>query len=97
MQRTTRPPTPPLNPPFRRNYEMNLTFSAALDAMKLGALMGRAKWTTPNGSVYTALQTPDANSKMRRPYFYKHRADGTMAPYSFTDEDLLATDWNTVG
>lgn len=66
-------------------------FSAALRAVKNGQFASREGW---NGKgMYIALQEPDENSKMRRPYIYMYPADGQLVPWVASQSDLLANDW----
>lgn len=66
-------------------------FSTALRAVKNGHLASREGW---NGKgMYIALQEPDENSKMRRPYIYMYPVDGLLVPWVASQSDLLANDW----
>ncbi len=69
----------------------NLTFSTALTYLKEGAKVTRQGW---NGcGQYLALQTPDENSKMRKPYIYISPVDGELVPWLASQTDMLADDW----
>lgn len=51
----------------------------------------RAGW---NGKgMWVALQSPDANSKMSKPYTYLQAADGDLVPWVPSQTDHLADDW----
>lgn len=70
---------------------MVMTFSEALDQVKLGKKIYRHGW---NGSgMWVKLQVPDENSKMRRPYLYMSPVDGMLVPWVASQSDLLADDW----
>lgn len=67
-------------------------FAAALAALLNGERATRRGW---NGQgMWIALQTPDANSKMTRPYIYMSTVDGDLVPWVASQTDLLATDWD---
>lgn len=66
----------------------------AITAMRRGERVARAGW---NGKgMWLALQTPDENSKMGKPYIYMRPVDGELVPWLASQTDLLATDWQTV-
>lgn len=68
-----------------------LNFGAAIAALKAGLRVAREGW---NGKgMWLALQVPDANSKMQRPYIYMHPADGLLVPWLASQTDMLAEDW----
>lgn len=69
-----------------------MDFSDALVAVKSGAKISRSGWNGP--SQWLALQVPDENSKMRRPYLYMSPVDGDLVPWVASQSDLLATDWH---
>lgn len=63
----------------------------AIEAMRMGSKVTRAGW---NGKAqWIALQEPDANSKMRKPYVYISPVDGELVPWLASQTDLLADDW----
>ena len=67
------------------------SFAGALAALKDGRQVTRKGW---NGSgQFLALQVPDANSKMKRPYIYISPVDGDLVPWVASQSDLLADDW----
>jgi len=67
-------------------------FSAALFALKSKLRVYRKGW---NGKgMWLALQTPDANSKMKLPYIYMSTATGDLVPWVASQTDLLADDWH---
>lgn len=69
-------------------------FGYALDELNLGNKLSRHGW---NGKgMYIALQVPDANSKMRRPYIYMVPVGGDLVPWVASQSDLLAEDWFVV-
>lgn len=81
-----------------------MDFSDAILLLKNGAYLSRAGW---NGKgLFIALQVPDENSKMTRPYIYittpsrstaQFGAEEAIAeqrvPWICSQTDLLATDW----
>lgn len=69
-------------------------FETALAALKAGKQAARTGW---NGTgMWVALQVPDENSKMRRPYLYMSPIDGAFVPWVASQTDLLADDWDVV-
>lgn len=69
-------------------------FEAALDLLKNDQRLTRTGW---NGKgMWVALQTPDAHSKMSRPYIYMSTVDGALVPWVASHTDLLAQDWTVV-
>jgi len=71
-----------------------MDFSDALEVVRHGAKISRSGW---NGvGMYVALQTPDENSKMRRPYLYMYPVGGELVPWVASQTDLLADDWQVV-
>jgi hypothetical protein len=69
-------------------------FGWALAMLKEGKKVTRTGW---NGKgMWLALQIPDANSKMQRPYIYISTAQGELVPWVASHADLLSTDWDTV-
>lgn len=74
--------------------EGNVSFGRALELLKEGKKVARKGW---NGAgQYIALQTPDENSKMRKPYLYISPVDGELVPWLASQTDMLAEDWYTV-
>lgn len=75
----------------------NVSFSAALCAVKEGKAIQRAGWNE-SGLVVKA-QFPDANSKMTLPYLYieyPHDAKttpGARCPWLASQTDIMAEDW----
>lgn len=68
-----------------------MNFGEALEALKQGQRVTRTGW---NGAgMWIALQTPDENSKMRRPYLYMSPVGGDLVPWLASQTDLLAEDW----
>lgn len=73
---------------------ITLDFGKTLDYLKDGLKMTRIGW---NGNgMYIALQKPDENSKMRRPYIYIKIVTGELVPWVASHGDLLADDWAIV-
>lgn len=71
-----------------------MTFGQAIEALKAGYRVSRAGW---NGKgMWLALQVPDENSKMKRPYIYMRPVDGLLVPWLASQSDMLADDWMIV-
>lgn len=72
----------------------DLNFSEALDYLKNGSKIAREGW---NGKgMYLALQKPDENSKMKRPYIYIVPSEEFVVPWVASQADLLSEDWYTI-
>lgn len=68
-----------------------MNFGEALQILKSGGRVARDGW---NGrDMYVELQTPDEQSKMRRPYLYMRPVDGDLVPWVASQSDILADDW----
>lgn len=68
-----------------------MTFGQALEAAKNGHKIYRSGW---NGrGMWIELQTPDANSKMTKPYLYMKAVDGGLFPWNPNQLDMLSEDW----
>ncbi len=71
-----------------------MNFGQALDVLRSGGHVARQGW---NGEgQWLALQVPDENSKMARPYIYISPVDGELVPWVASQSDLLAEDWTVV-
>ncbi len=69
-------------------------FGGALDILRRGGKLTRLGW---NGKgQFIALQVPDDNSKMRKPYLYISPVDGELVPWIASQTDILASDWYEV-
>jgi hypothetical protein len=73
---------------------VSFNFSDALYALKSGERVSRAGWNAPG--QWVALQVPDADSKMGRPYLYISPVDGDLVPWAPSQTDLLAEDWDVL-
>lgn len=71
-----------------------LSFEAALRFVKQGKKLSRTGWN--GGGQYIAIQLPDENSKMRKPYIFISPVDGELVPWLASQTDLLAEDWYVV-
>jgi len=68
-----------------------MDLGSALHVLRDGGKVTRAGW---NGAgQWIALQVPDENSKMRKPYLYISPVDGEFVPWLASQTDILATDW----
>jgi len=68
-----------------------MNFGEALVELRNGTHVTRAGW---NGQgMYVAMQIPDRQSKMRKPYLYMCPVDGNFVPWVASQSDLLADDW----
>jgi Protein of unknown function (DUF2829) len=71
-----------------------MDFSSALRELRAAKRITRAGW---NGKgMWLALQRPDENSKMKRPYIYISIITGELVPWVASHGDLLADDWYVV-
>jgi hypothetical protein len=71
-----------------------MDFGEALDVLKNVGRVSREGW---NGKgMWLALQVPDANSKMSRPYIYMRTVDDQLVPWVASQSDILANDWVVV-
>jgi hypothetical protein len=71
-----------------------MDIGAALTVLRAGGKVTRAGWNGPN--QWIALQVPDVNSKMRKPYLYISPVDGELVPWLASQTDILAEDWQQV-
>ena len=72
------------------NIEL-ISFSKAIEALKLGVKVARQGWNGKN--MYVELQNPTELSKMTRPYLFMKTADEQLVPWLASQTDLLAEDW----
>ncbi len=56
-----------------------------------GRRVTRRGWNGPD--QWLELQTPDENSKMKKPYIYISPVDDELVPWAASQTDLLAHDW----
>jgi len=69
-------------------------FALAIEHLAAGDKVIRTGW---NGvGMYVHQQNPDANSKMTLPYFYMKTVQGDLVPWSPSNTDILARDWQVV-
>ena len=66
----------------------------AIKQMFDGEKVARSSWN--NEYMYLAIQIPDENSKMSRPYIYMQTAEEELVPWIPSQDDLLADDWEVV-
>jgi len=68
-----------------------MNFGDALFYLKAKHKITRKGW---NGhKMWIALQEPDALSLMKKPYIYIKPTDGELVPWTASQTDLLANDW----
>lgn len=72
-----------------------LNFGDAIQRMRMGHAVTREKWNGPN--QWIALQTPNENSKMLRPYIYISPVDGQLVPWLASQTDMLESDYVDLG
>lgn len=78
-----------------------MEIGTAIFAMRRGDKVYRKAWR-PGGS-FLSLQVPDAHSKMTLPYIYisyplgKSGDSFIKVPWTVSQIDLLATDWEVLG
>ena len=68
-----------------------MDIGTAIIQMRKGNRVTRAGWNGPD--QWIALQEPDGNSKMRKPYMYISPVDGEFVPWLASQTDILAHDW----
>jgi len=68
-----------------------MDLGSALHVLRDGGKVTRAGWNA--AGQWIALQVPDENSKMRKPYLYISPVDGEFVPWLASQTDILATDW----
>lgn len=68
----------------------DLTFEDALYLLRADKKVFRAGWKNVR---YIALQRPEENSKMKRPYLYCVPLDNQAVPFLISNGDLFANDW----
>lgn len=76
------------------NVLSGLSFGEALVQLYAYAELRRAGWNGPGMAI--ALQEPDEHSKMEGAYVYIRGADGLRVPWTPSQVDILATDWEVV-
>lgn len=67
------------------------SFGGAIELLKSGKKVARFGWNGAN--QFLCLQTPDENSKMRKPYIFISPVDGELVPWLASQTDMLANDW----
>ena len=68
-----------------------MDFSDALDSLQVGFKIWRTGW---NGQgQYLGIQQPDKNSKNTLPYIWIRTVNGDRVPWTASQTDLLAKDW----
>ena len=70
-------------------------FGDALQEMKDGHFKVRRTGWNGKG-MWIAIQKPDKDSKMTRPYIYMSTVGGDLVPWVASQTDLLAEDWEAV-
>lgn len=65
-------------------------FSQAFAYLKAGARVRRSVW---HDGVWVAIQMPNENSKMKRPYLYMRLENGDYVPYTLENDALFSRDW----
>lgn len=69
-------------------------FGEGLTILRNDGRITRSGW---NGrGMWLALQVPDGNSKMSRPYIYMSTVDQDLVPWVASQSDLLADDWERI-
>jgi hypothetical protein len=72
---------------------MDMDIGQAVKRLLSGDRVARAGWNGKN--MYLELQEPDDKSKMTVPYVFINTAQGELVPWTCSQTDLLATDWET--
>ena len=74
--------------------ETKLSFGEAIIILKSGGKVAREGW---NGKgMYLEMQVPTELSKMTLPYLYLKTADNNLVPWTVSQTDVLAMDWEVV-
>jgi len=70
-----------------------LSFSQVLNEMLANedSVYTRKGWNSQD--QWIALQVPDVNSKMTKPYIYIRTVQGDLIPWLASQSDMLAFDW----
>lgn len=69
-------------------------FGWALMKMRTGKKVFRSGW---NGKgMWLCIQHPDLNSKMGEPYVYMHTTRNRLVPWTPSQLDIMACDWEVV-
>lgn len=71
-----------------------MDFGDAIRALKAGDLVRRAGWNGRN--MHVGLQLPVASAQMTMPFLYMKTAQDEMIPWTVSQADALATDWEIV-
>jgi hypothetical protein len=71
-----------------------LDFGRALQLLKKGYLTQRAGWS--GKGKYIKLQIPEENSRIKVPYIYISTDEGKLIPWTASQADMLAEDWDLV-
>ena len=69
-------------------------FGYALNVLRKNGAVARWGWNGKN--QFVALQLPDSDSKMERPYLYLKCVDGQRVPWVPSQSDVLCNDWTEV-
>lgn len=77
-----------------------MNFGAALDLLRNDTRVRRAAWSSPDMWIARHEQTLLALSEhldgVVQPYLLMHRFDGSFMPWTPSQVDLLAEDWEAV-
>lgn len=68
----------------------SLHFEEALYLLRAGEKVMRTGWKNIR---YIELQKPDENSKMKRAYIFCVPIDNQLVPWTISNSDLFAQDW----
>ena len=74
--------------------EFGMDFGEAIREMKKGHRVARLNWNGPD--QWIAIQQPDENSKMKKPYIYISPVDDELVPWLASQTDMLCEDWYVV-
>lgn len=71
-----------------------MNFALALEQLMDGRRVARSGW---NGKgMWIALHKPDEGSKMTEPFLFMRTAQGGLIPWTVSQADVLAHDWELV-
>lgn len=76
------------------NVTVGLNFGSALDRLRQGAKLRRAGWNGTGMAI--GVREPEGSTDMDRPYIWIRGVDGKRVPWTPSQVDILATDWEVV-
>ena len=71
-----------------------MNIGQAVEELKKGLAVARKGWNGKNMSL--SIRWAEAESLMTQPYVYIKTAPGVFFPWTCSQADLLATDWEVI-